>query len=379
VSAATDSTDPDTDEVGPAADLDGVDPLGDGDTADATEDTADATEDTAVAAEDSHTDPDTTDLVDGADTADTAESTDSDPDTTITDTRADTETISCGSRECGTFHGQNCGSCSVKPGTVCGPGGRCEVPRGPLGSFCGITALCNPTSADFPSCIDNQCASGLCLSQAQGGRFVFAIFRDWSRFFSNSVCTASCLIFIDNNHDGVNDPAQDDCQPSDVANGPAGNRFRCVNFARLNANPVGLCVPGTTFAACSSNRDCPVGEGCEVTSILGEISTRCVANYRAGDWGGATVGLGGACNDDPAQGPVNFCASGYCDTFGCAPTCAGDRDCDTTPGPGVCAAGTCTDRPDTPCTTDLDCSTFRCGTVYFSDDYSSFRRCAPKN
>jgi hypothetical protein len=326
---------------------------------------------------------DTTDTTDTAGDTDTTDATDTntnpDTDATTGDTDVtDTDTGGCGTRECGTFAGRNCGTCDSKPGTVCSAAGRCEVPGGPLGAFCGITATCTPASANFPACLDAQCASGACLSHASGGRFVFAIFRDWTNVFNNSVCTQSCLIYRDANNDGVNDADQeDDCNPADIANGPAGDTFRCVNFAQPTANPVGLCVPGTTFAGCDSNADCPSGEACELTSILGELTGHCVANYKAGTWGGA-VGIGGACNDDPANGDVNFCKSGYCEFFGCATACAADADCDTTTGAGVCNNGTCTGKPGTTCTTDLDCSAFECGALQLTET-ESFGRCGPKN
>ena len=294
------------------------------------------------------------------------------PDTDATDT----ETVgpTCGLRECGTFGALDCGDCNDKPGTECNDNGRCVVPGKALGGFCGITSTCVDGAADFPACLDDQCDTGVCMSNAAGGQYTFAIFRDL--VFNNSYCTASCQIYQDDNNDGVNDAdAQDDCNPPGIIDGPVGNAMRCVNFAPVDANPVGLCVPGTTFKACEGQSDCTVpNESCEFTSILGVLSGHCIANVKAGAWG-ETVGLAGDCNADPEAGDVTFCESGYCEFYGCSTGCSGDNECSTVTA-GACANGTCAGKPGKTCSADADCSSWKCDTLFTDIDY---QLCTPKN
>jgi len=302
---------------------------------------------------------------------------DSDGTTTPDSDAADTETVGpvCGLRECGTFGDLNCGNCDSKPGTECNDNGRCVVPGKALGGFCGITSTCTEDlgESDFAACLDAQCDTGVCMSNAQGGVYAFAVFRDF--VFSNSYCTDSCQIYQDDNNDGVNDPdAQDDCNPPDIVNGPVGNAMRCVNFAPIDENPVGLCVPGTTFAACDGQEDCTVpGESCEFTSALGVLEGRCVANYKSGTWGTA-VGPTDDCNKDPEAGEVTFCTSGYCEFYGCSDGCAGDGDCSTV-NAGACSGGKCAGKPGKTCTSDVDCSSWECNPLAAEIEYQI---CAPK-
>ena len=309
----------------------------------------------------------------------TPDGTDTTPDTTP-DTTADTTpdtTPTCGLRECGTFGNLNCGDCSDKPGTECNDNGRCVVPGQPLGAFCGITATCTEASDNFPACLDEQCDTNLCMSNTAGGLYTFAVFRDWANVFPNSFCTASCSIYKDTNNDGVNDAdAQDDCNPPDIVDGPVGNAMRCVNFAPIDENPVGLCVPGSDFKRCDEPSDCTTpGEGCELTSALGLLEGRCVANYKSGSWGDA-VGIGESCNADPEAGDVRVCEAGYCEFFGCAPNCGQDTDC-MTASAGACSGGKCAGKPGKECTADADCSSFECGELQLTET-ESFGRCVPK-
>ncbi len=297
--------------------------------------------------------------------------------TTTPDGNDVTDTQTCGLRECGTFGNLNCGDCSDKPGTECNDQGRCVVPGQPLGAFCGLTSTCSESSANFPACLDEQCDTNLCLSNTSGGAFALTFFRDWVNVFAGSYCTAACNIYKDSNNDGVNDAdAQDDCNPADIVDGPVGNAMRCVNFAPIDSNPVGLCIAGSAFSRCDEPSDCPAGETCELGSVLGILEGRCVAKYKAGDWGDV-VGIGGECNADPEVGDgVALCEAGYCEFFGCATSCGGDDDC-LTVATGVCSGGTCTGKPGTTCTDDADCSSFECGALDLGD-LGAFGRCGPK-
>jgi len=307
-------------------------------------------------------------------------------DTTVTttpDTTADTDgpncTSICGGRECGNRSGCNCGACD--PGETCSAAGQCEAPGAPLGSFCGITATCEPSNtAVYPDCLDKQCASRNCLSNNQ------------SAFLLRDVCSAGCTISKDDDDNGVNDAdaPNDTCNPTDIVDGPAGNLFRCVNFSAPGDSPLGLCVPGTEFEECASDLDCPSGEGCELTTIGGNISFRCVGKYIDNDsWNADVVGLSETCNDDPESGPVAYCASGLCFGIGCVSPCdraatdpnAGcdttkviaDTGCDT-------AAHTCKGNAAIACTKDIDCSSWECGEPrqIFSNVTQKFDLCWPK-
>lgn len=300
-------------------------------------------------------------------------------DTDVTGTDADTSNP-CGQRECGTFAGQNCGTCTGT--SVCNAAGRCVVPGAPLGSFCGISPTCTSSSPSYPDCIDDQCESRQCLSNS-GAVFLL---RD--------VCTSGCQIHKDTNGDGVNDSDAplSDCNPSDVVDGPAGDVFRCVNYAGPGQNPVGICTPttaasvdnDTAFKNCQSDLQCPAGEGCELTTIGGDLSFRCVAKVKAGPWGEA-AGLSETCNDDPAEGPVSFCESGLCFGIGCVSVCEDGNDaaCDTTKvyeGTGCdTTTNTCKGKPSKSCTADVDCSGWTCGEArsIFSNVTTKWRFCWP--
>ena len=301
---------------------------------------------------------------------------DSDANTPSDTDAADTEVIgTCGLRECGTFGALDCGDCDDKPGTECNDNGRCVVPGKSLGGFCGLTSTCTQDSADFPGCLDEQCETNLCLSNTSGAVYAFAVFRDWGNVSPNSFCTASCQIYQDDNNDGVNDAdAQDDCNPPDIIDGPVGNSMRCVNFAGIDENPVGLCMPGSEFKRCDAPSDCPSGEACEFTSALGLLEGRCMANYQAGAWGDVT-GLGGACNPDPEAGEVVFCEAGFCDGFGCSTQCGNASDCLTVQA-GACSAGKCAGKPGKTCTADADCSSFECNAIFSDVEFNS---CQPKS
>ena len=114
---------------------------------------------------------DTTDTTDTAGDTDTTDATDTntnpDTDATTGDTDVtDTDTGGCGTRECGTFAGQNCGTCASKPGTVCSAAGRCEVPGGPLGAFCGITAPLPEATTSMASGLGESTLSACAVTEA---------------------------------------------------------------------------------------------------------------------------------------------------------------------------------------------------------------------
>ncbi|HRE89152.1 MAG TPA: hypothetical protein PK095_08425 [Myxococcota bacterium] len=229
------------------------------------------------------------------------------------------------------------------------------VQPAPLGAFCGTTPTCTAATPGWPRCHHEQCASRRCLA------------FDQVALASREVCTRGCTIYQDvAPFDGVNDAnaAFEDCAPDDAVDGPAGRVFRCVDFAQVNQHPVGVCLPGTTFASCSRDEDCPDNEVCEITNIRGTIAQRCMAKYReTPNWTAQVNGLSERCNADITSGAVEFCEGGLCLDVGCASLCASNADCDTTPvrpGSGCGVDGKCLTHPSRACTSDVDCSAFHC-------------------
>ncbi len=328
--------------------------------------------------------PPSTDTTTGTDTATGTDTDSPSTDTTTgtdTSTGTDTATNPCGSRECGTFAGTVCGTCADPE--ECNSAGRCELPGLPMGAYCGSSAECSPElpsggdANQYPGCTNSLCESDSCLTM--GGASGAFLLRD--------VCTRPCQIYKDTDKDNINDEdaPQDDCNPADIVDGPAGDKFRCVNFARTGDNPLAFCVPGTNFEECGSSADCPAGEVCEITNAVSggaNYGQRCVAAVRDTDtWDPNIVGLGQNCSNETAE-DLNVCADGLCFGFGCVPLCKDASDCDTTknfPGTG-CVAGKC-GGTDIACTTDVDCSAWTCGeprTIFAEGAGPEFPLCWPK-
>ncbi|PIE18825.1 MAG: hypothetical protein CSA66_03665 [Proteobacteria bacterium] len=288
----------------------------------------------------------------------------------------DTSECNCGTRECGTFAGCDCGTCT--PPEVCNAAGRCEQPGAPMGSFCGITDTCNEAAPDWPGCVNAQCASGNCWAAIQSA----ILLRD--------VCTQGCSLTDDQdkNKDGIEDPDTPftDCNPADIADGPAGDRFVCVNYGSQGGTALNFCTPGSVFNECNSDADCAEGEGCDLTTINGTYNFRCVAKNKSGAWGEA-VGLSQSCNSDPAAGPVRNCESGLCFGLGCVTLCNDGEDsvCDTTkiyPDTGCdTELGTCKGKPSVSCEADIDCSGWECGEPrqILANQETTWRVCWPKS
>jgi hypothetical protein len=304
-----------------------------------------------------------------------------------TTTGNDTTSNPCGTRECGVFAGATCGPLNgACPGTLqCNTTiGKCEEPGQPMGAFCGQTATCNSTLPQgdgpnqFPGCQTARCESDICLGNVQG---VFVL-RD--------VCSAVCRVYKDTDNNGVNDDdaAQDDCNPADIVDGPAGNVFRCVSIDPTD--DVGVCVPGTTFATCETTADCPTNETCEITNLVTgglNIGQRCIGAYRENsEWTGEVVGVSEACAENPNDndGKVALCESTFCTGAGCTALCESDADCDTTVArPETrCTNGKC-GGTDKDCTADVECSSWTCSppeALFETSGISTtFRLCTAKN
>lgn len=197
-------------------------------------------------------------------------------------------------------------------GLRCNASGRCVPIGAPLGSHCGPNEACTSATPGWPSCLGEQCTSGRCLRSSA----TFLILR--------GVCSQSCQL-VDLDGDGVQDAeVPDDC--ADAVDGPAGSSFRCVGLGRIGeslSEELGTCAPGTSFAACERDGDCPADEGCELTNIGGGLSSRCIARYREGpSWDGTVVAPGARCDDARA-----YCETGLCFEPGCVTACVEDRDC----------------------------------------------------
>ena len=173
-----------------------------------------------------------------------------------------------------------------------------------------------------------------------------------------------CHLFVDTQDaagnpvpDGVEDPAgPSDCLGAE--DGPYGTAFTCV--AMVNpylAQPLNICRPGTTFAPCVGDSDCPLGEVCKLRYIMSEYQAVCETAVDGG------VGVGAACNSNPLEGEIVTCESELCFGFGCGGVCQDDSDCLT----DTCVGGTCSDGAA--CSADTDCSTFECveSQTIFSD------------
>jgi len=332
----------------------------------------------------------TTDTLGGDTNVPTDTTADTTADTTVadtnenTDTESDTATNPCGSRECGEVNGVSCGSCGADE--TCDAAGKC-VSGDPMGSYCGVTDTCNADANDWPDCINAQCRSQICLSESG------------VIFTNKSVCTKGCLIYKDDDEDGVNDDDAplDDCNPEDIVSGPAGDVFRCVNTADIGQSPNGVCLPGTEFNTCTSDADCASGEGCDLVSTAAGVAFRCMAKQVTGDWGGV-ASVGQECNNDPSVGPIALCENGLCFNgsdglgigFGCLTRCGSglgaataDQEamCDTTTETTGCdtSTNTCMGRPERACDTDIDCSSWECAEGLFSDIPASSRQCLPKS
>lgn len=304
------------------------------------------------------------------------------------DTGMDTTSNPCGTRICGVFAGVTCGPLNgACPGALqCNTtNGTCEEPGLPMGSFCGETATCNSSLPQgsgpnqFPGCQSARCESDTCLGNVQG---VFVL-RD--------VCTAVCRVYQDSNNDGVNDSAtQDDCNPIDIVNGPAGDKFSCVRIDSTPNSDVGICVPGTTFKTCGTDSDCPEDEACEITNLITgglNIGQRCIAKYRENDsWTGEVVGVSESCATNPSTngGSVALCDSGFCSGAGCQPLCADNIDCDTTASrPETKCINSVCGGTDKACTADVDCSSWFCAepaALFETSGISTeFRLCSAKS
>lgn len=245
-------------------------------------------------------------------------------------------------------------ACQCDPGMICNVAMQCVFPPVPLGGFCGPSESCPLADPGFAACANAQCASGQCAP----GTVQMVLPRD--------VCIQSCTVYQDDNGDGVNDPDAplDDCNPIDIVQGPAGGAYHCVSHSSPMQAPLGYCVPGSVFSECDSNLDCPANEVCALGSVLGAFNLRCYAAYRENpSWSASVVRLGQSCNEDPAAGPLAYCADGLCLGDGnCSAYCTDDTHCDTTHfDPGQrCEAMFCTNEPSRGCTVDADCSSLHC-------------------
>ena len=192
-----------------------------------------------------------------------------------------------------------------------------------------------------------------------------------------SYCTKQCTMGADLVVNATGQPGQDgiadedgfdDC--SGAEDGPVGTAFRCVNQNDPDEDAIGMCRPGTTFASCDSNKECPDGETCQLYFILGATQSRCGIPEKG------ALALGEACNSDPNSGPVSKCGGPFCFNYGCIDLCAEDGDCLT----DTCDGGKCT-KSDKPCESSSECSAFACEEMMpynnsaYTDDFCQGRHC----
>jgi hypothetical protein len=246
----------------------------------------------------------------------------------------------------------------------------------PPGGSCCYTAADHPTN---PNCVWYEAATwkdGLCMDlQCDKGAECFYGAHTPGHCVTpctyNSAWDATSNATGDKGPDGVVDEVYpNEC--TGMADGPFGTEYRCVNLSAPQQNILSVCRPGTSFAKCNSNADCPVDEVCTIMFLLGEYGGRCQPEAK-----GVSEGFG-PCNYDPNQGPLQFCAGGYCSsrrssTFNqCAAFCATDEQCAT----DACTAGKCT-KSGAACSTSADCSAWECDTYAYLDSYTD-QWCWPK-
>jgi hypothetical protein len=310
-------------------------------------------------------------------------------DTTVTDTvgtdngtPTDTNTCvpQCDGKQCGPNGcGGTCGICG--PGKTCTADGVCEIDiQGtvPFGGECSISAECaskEPEVFDWETnqaaiqsylqCLDKQCIEGTC-----------------SLPFGTPACIKSCTLSAaddqSNNNNGAPEPdgVEDGnvlCAGADPA-GPFGSNYRCVRITdpQVSQNDFSQCVPGTDFKKCNTNEDCPVGESCQLQTILGVLDSFCMGSIQGG------AGVSQFCENNPHNPAVYYfdevqhCADTQCYGIGigCSAVCGkADPEAPGTTIPdhsicltegAVCDGGSCANNTSASCTDDLDCSAWHC-------------------
>ena len=164
------------------------------------------------------------------------------------------------------------------------------VDQSPFGGPCELTDTCRPTmvddngdevdNPDWPTCLAEQCETGIC---------------------DLPVCIKDC---------------ETDADCEGAVDGPAGASFKCVTITTGGlGGGTKRCLPGTTFAACKGDDECPAGEVCGIGRVEGTWGMYCTTGIKDG------VGLGEACNLDPGEGDVVYCENGICFNFGCSVAC----------------------------------------------------------
>ena len=278
----------------------------------------------------------------------------------------------CGGKQCGPDGcGGVCGQCG--PSQACNAASLCVSTEGKqlFGQACGATEDCAPTMTGedgaevtnpaWPACLDSQCASGACILP---------------------FCTRQCQLAkdaVDNvTGEPFSDGIEDEDAPNscgDAADGPVGAAFRCLDVApSVSPQAIPYCIPGTKFADCQSNGDCPDGEVCDAVLVAGERRLRCVGAVAE------AAGLGDPCSLTPSLGGAPYCAAPFlCTNTGCSAFCAGDEDCITSGASCDEAKGTCANAPDKPCAGDADCSEWQCVTPHPDSPVTGAGLCEPKS
>lgn len=271
---------------------------------------------------------------------------------------------SCKENKCTAGNTQNL----LKFGEFCGPTKDCQPPR----IFNSDDANTQAQKRDkYRACLNAQCATNQC---------------------SGNICIKSCALTTDKvinatgdpGKDGVEDPGVDsDC--GDAENGPAGDKWRCVELRSESEVAQGqslpICMAGESFKKCGNSKDCPTGETCQLGYIYGTYSGYCQAEMKTpgakkGEFSKG-VGVGQICNSNKFTGDLAMCSEGLCwsSAIGCVSFCKDDNDCAT--APGACKNDKCPDGNT--CKTDADCSAWECTsrTIYSNLD-QKFNVCWPK-
>jgi len=181
-----------------------------------------------------------------------------------------------------------------------GTEGEVEPGLAAFGEACGYTDTCAPDiedengelieNPDWPGCLSAQCESGICNFPA---------------------CSRFC-------------ETDTDCEGA--AEGPLGAKWSCaVANVTLTGKEIKECRPGTAFAECTSNSDCPEGELCQIDYLNGDYGTYCFSAVVDG------ADIGEPCNRDPRYGDVQLCGNGMCSGLWCLGLCGDSADCGDNP------------------------------------------------